>query len=133
MWLLTNDNHTRRLIVTIAYWIIAGLLAAFYLYGGGIKIVQSQEQLQPMMAWVDNTPMWLVRAIGAIEVLGAVGLILPPLTGIVPSLALVAAIGFVVLQILATGVHLSRGDKMIALNAALIIAAGVTVWLATSW
>jgi hypothetical protein len=120
-------------IVTIAYWIIAALLAAFYLYAGGIKIVQSREQLQPMMAWVDTTPMWLVRTIGGVEVLGAAGLILPPLTGVVPSLALAAAIGFVVLQILATGVHLSRGDKMIALNAGLIVLAGVTVWLATIW
>jgi hypothetical protein len=119
--------------VTIAYWIIAALLAAFYLYAGGVKLVQSKEQLRPMMAWVDSTPMWGVRAIGAVEVLGAVGLILPPLTKIVPSLALVAAIGFVVLQILATGVHLRMGDKKIALNAGLIVVAGVTVWLATIW
>jgi hypothetical protein len=60
-------------------------------------------------------------------------LILPPLTGIAPRLALAAAIGFVVLQILATGVHLARSDKMIALNAGLIVVAGVTVWLATIW
>lgn len=119
--------------MTIAYWIIAALLAAFYLYGGGIKVVQSKEQLLPMMAWVENSPMWLVRAIGTVEVLGATSLILPPLTGIAPSLALVAAIGFVVLQILATGVHLRRGDKMIALNIGLILAAGATVWLATIW
>jgi hypothetical protein len=133
MWLLANRNRMRGTIVTIAYWIIAALLAAFYVYAGGIKLVQSKEQLQPMMAWVDRTPMWAVRAIGAVEVLGAIGLILPPLTGIAPRLALVAAIGFVVLQILATGVHLARGDKMIGLNAALIVVAGVTVWLATIW
>lgn len=119
--------------MTVAYWITAGVLAAFYLYGGGIKIVQSREQLLPMMAWVDDTPMPRVRAIGAVEVLGAIGLILPPLTGIVPSLALAAAIGFVVLQVLAIRVHLARGDKMIALNVALIALAGATVWLATIW
>ena len=119
--------------MTVAYWIIAALLAAFYLYGGGLKIVRSQEQLRPMMAWVDRMPMRLVRVIGGLEVLGAAGLILPPLTGIAPSLALAAAIGFVVLQILATGVHLSIGDKMIVLNAVLIVVAGVTVWLATIW
>lgn len=119
--------------MTIAYWVTAALLAAFYLYGGGIKLVQSREQLLPMMAWVDTMPMWRVRAIGGVEVLGAAGLILPPLTGIVPSLALAAAIGFVVLQILATRVHLSRGDKQIALNVALLVLAGVTAWLATIW
>ena len=119
--------------MTIAYWIIAALLAVFYLYAGGKKLAQSREQLQPMMAWVDRTPMWVVRVIGGLEVLGAVGLILPPLTGIAPRLALAAAIGFVVLQILATGVHLARGEKMVALNAVLIVLAGVTVWLATIW
>lgn len=55
-------------------------------------------------------------------------------TGVAPVLALVAAIGFVILQILASGVHLSRGEKNeVSLNVALIALAGVTVWLATVW
>ncbi|GGV23123.1 membrane protein [Streptomyces longisporoflavus] len=119
--------------MNIAYWILAGLLCLFYLYGGGVKLVRSREQLRPMMAWVDSTPMPAVRAIGAIEVLGAIGLILPPLTGIAPWLALVAAVGFVVLQIGATRVHLRLGDRRIALNITLLLAACVTGWLATTW
>ncbi|MFF1413898.1 DoxX family protein [Streptomyces sp. NPDC058289] len=116
-----------------AYWIVAGLLALFYLYGGGVKVLRSREQLRPMMAWVDSTPMPAVRAIGVIEVLGAIGLVLPPLTGTAPWSALAAAIGFVVLQIGATVVHLRRGDRQIALNAGLFVAAAVTAWLATAW
>ena len=118
----------------IAYWIVAGLLAAFYLYAGGKKLVQSKEQLAPMMGWVDTIPMPVVRGIGAVEVLGAIGLILPPLTGVAPVLALVAAIGFAVLQVLAGGVHLSRGEKKeIGLNVALVVLAVVAAWLATTW
>lgn len=117
----------------VAYWIVAGLLALFYLYAGGKKVIQTREQLQPMMGWVDRTPMPAVRTIGVLEVLGAIGLILPPLTGIAPSLALAAAIGFVLLQIGATTVHLRRGEaRQIGLNIALILAAAVTVWLATT-
>ncbi|MFC8131183.1 DoxX family protein [Streptomyces sp. NPDC057302] len=116
-----------------AYWIVAGLLSLFYLYGGGVMLVRSREQLLPMMAWVDSTPMPAVRAIGLVEVLGAIGLILPPLTGIAPWLALVAAIGFVVLQIGATRVHLSRGDRRIALNLTLLLTACLAVWQATAW
>ncbi len=120
--------------MNIAYWILAGLLALFYLYAGGKKVAQSKEQLQPMMGWVDRTPMPAVRAIGVIELLGAIGLILPPATGIAPVLALVAAIGFVVLQIGATVVHLRRGEaKVTGLNVALIVVAAVTAWLATTW
>jgi hypothetical protein len=120
--------------VKIAYWIVAGLLGLFYLYAGGKKVSQSKDQLEPMMGWVDTVPMWLVRVIGAIEILGVLGLLLPPLTGIAPGLAVLAAVGFVVLQVLATGLHLSRGEvKETSLNVTLIVVAGVTAWLATAW
>jgi hypothetical protein len=78
--------------------------------------------------------MWLVRLIGVLEILGVLGLLLPPLTGIAPDLAVLAAIGFVALQVLATGLHLSRGEvKETGLNVALIVFAGVAAWLATAW
>ena len=118
----------------LAYWIVAGLLAAFYVYAGGKKVAQSQEQLQPMMGWVDRVPMPLVRVIGVLELLGAAGLILPPLTGIAPGLALAAAIGYVLLQVGGIGLHLSRGEaRLIGLNVGLLVTAAVTVWLATTW
>lgn len=119
--------------MNVAYWTVAGLLALFFLYGGGVKVVRSRERLRPMMAWVDSTPMPAVRAIGVLEVLGAAGLVLPPLTGIAPWAALAAAIGFVVLQIGATGVHLMRGERQVALNLTLLLTATVTAWLATTW
>ena len=118
----------------IAYWIVAGLLGAFYLYAGGKKAVQSKEQLAPMMGWVDTVPMRLVRVIGVVEILGAAGLVLPPLTGIAPVLATAAALGFLVLQVLAAGLHLSRGEvKETGLNGILIVLAAAAVWLATTW
>ncbi|MFD9636678.1 DoxX family protein, partial [Streptomyces violascens] len=57
--------------------------------------------------------------------------VLPPLTGIAPSLAPAAAIGFVHLQTGAIAIHLTGEDRRIALNAGLIATAAVTVWLAT--
>jgi hypothetical protein len=120
--------------VEIAYWIIAALLAVFYLYAGGKKAVQSREQLQPMMGWVDRVPMPLVRTIGVLEVLGVVGLILPPLTGIAPWLAIAAAVGFVLIQIGGIAVHLSLGEaRKIGLNIGLLVAAAVAAWLGTTW
>jgi hypothetical protein len=118
----------------IAYWIVAGVLGAFYLYSGGLKLLRSKEQLAPTMGWVDRVPMPAVRLIGAVEVLGVLGLVLPPLTGVATGLALAAAVGFVVLQLCATGLHLSRGEaKQIGLNVGLLVIAAVTVWLATTW
>ena len=118
----------------IAYWIVAALLAAVYAYGGSLKVVRTQQQLQPMMGWAGTSvPMPVVRAIGVVEVLGAIGLVLPPLTGVAVVLAMLAAIGFTVLQLLAMGVHLSRGERRESLmNVVLIVASGVTIWLATA-
>ncbi len=118
----------------VAYWIVAGLLAFMYLFSGGIKVVRSKEQLRPMMGWVDSMPFALVRTIGTLEVLGAIGLIVPPLTGIAPWLALVAAIGFVIVQLGAIIVHLRRSEaRQLGLNVGLLGAAARTLWLATSW
>ena len=118
----------------VAYWVVAALLAVFYLYAGGKKVLQSQEQLRPMMGWVDTVPMPLVRLIGSLEVLGAVGLLLPPLTGIAAWLAVAAAAGLVLVQIGGTTLHLSRGEvREIGLNIALLVLAGMAVWLGTGW
>jgi hypothetical protein len=120
--------------VELAYWIVAGLLAVFYLYAGGKKAAQSQEQLRPMMAWVDQIPMKLVRIIGVLEILGAAGLILPPLTGIAPWLAIAAAIGLVLIQVGGIRVHMSRGEvREIGLNIALLGLAAAAAALGTVW
>jgi uncharacterized membrane protein len=115
----------------IAYWIVAGLLALLYFYAGTLKVIRTRDQLRPMMAWVDRMPLPALRALGAVEILGAAGLLLPPLTGIAPWPASAAAIGFVVLQAGAIAVHLTGEDRRITLNVGLLVAAMVTVWLAT--
>jgi uncharacterized membrane protein len=123
------DSHMQ-----IAYWIVAGLLAFFYLYSGGMKVIRSREALTPMMKWVEKSPLAAVKAIGVLEVLGAIGLILPPLTGIAPWLALVAASGLVLVQIGGITLHLVRGEaRQIGFNVALLVLAGVAIWLATVW
>jgi uncharacterized membrane protein len=120
--------------MTVAYWIVAALLALFYLYSGGLKVLRSPDQLRPMMGWIDAMPLRLVRTIGVLEVLGALGLILPSLTGIAPALAFAAAIGLVLLQVGAISLHLSRGEvKILWLNVVLLALAGLEIWLATIW
>jgi hypothetical protein len=117
-------------IMNIAYWIVAGPLALFHLCAGGMKVVRSRARLRPMMAWVDRLPLPAIRTLGTVEVLGATGLVLPPLTGVAPWLA--AASGFVLLQIGAIAVHLTGEDHRIALDVGLIAAAAVLVRPATT-
>lgn len=75
-----------------------------------------------------------ISVLGVVEVLGALGLVLPPLTGVAPWLAIAAAIGLVVLQVLAAGVHLSRREVgKSSMNWLLIALAAAAAWLATAW
>jgi uncharacterized membrane protein len=120
--------------VTVAYWIVAALLALLYLYSGGLKVLRSPDQLRPMMGWIDTVPLRLVRTIGLLEVLGALGLLLPPLTGIAPALSLAAAIGLLLVQVGALALHLRRGEvNVIGLNVVLLVLASAEIWLATVW
>jgi hypothetical protein len=120
--------------VEIAFWIVGGLLALFYAYSGGIKIVRSRDQLRPMMAWIDDVPLPLTRTIGVLEVLGALGLVLPPLTDIAPGVAIAAAIGLVLVQVGALSLHLRRDEaKQTPLNVVLLVLATVAAWLATAF
>ncbi|MFB7382996.1 DoxX family protein [Kitasatospora purpeofusca] len=114
-----------------AYWILATPLALFYLYAGTLKVIRTRDQLRPMMAWVDRIPLPALRALGTVEVLGAAGLFLPPLTGVALPLAAAAAGGLVLLQAGAITVHLTGGDRRIALNVGLVTTAAVATWLAT--
>lgn len=120
--------------MTIVYWLVAAMLALFYVYSGGVKVLRNREQLRPMMRWVDTVPTWGIRAVGVLEMLGAVGLILPPLTGIAPVLALVAAVGLVVLQLFAGSLRLARREtKDLWLNGVLPVLAVIAAWSATAF
>ena len=78
------------------------------------------------MTWAGDVPPSLVRFIGIAEFLGRLGLTLPMLTGIAPALTVVAAIGLVVVQLLAAGFHLSRGEgNRVPMNAIFLILAVV--------
>ena len=98
----------------VAYIIVAGLLALVALGSGLMKILRPKAKLQEMeapMAWTADFPEWQVKAIGALEVLGAVGVIVPMATGIVPVLSPIAAIGLALVHVGAFVVHARRGEK----------------------
>jgi hypothetical protein len=69
-----------------------------------------------------------------LTVIGALGLLLPPLTGIAAWLAVAAAIGLALVQIGGMTLHLSRGEvREIGLNIVLLALAALAVWLGTVW
>jgi uncharacterized membrane protein YphA (DoxX/SURF4 family) len=121
--------------VTVAYWILAGLLALAFVFSGIFKILQSKEQLRSKgMEWTVDYSQNAIRGIGAAEILGAVGLIVPPLTGIAPVLAPIAAVGLLVIMVGAIRAHLKRGGTFIpnivlGFLAIVVAILGIIVWV----
>jgi len=84
----------------IALWIAQGLLAAMYLMAGVMKTFQTSKARENM-TWTQGRSDAFVRFVGISELLGAAGLILPLVTGILPWLTPLAAAGLTIIQILA--------------------------------
>lgn len=96
--------------VNITLWIIAGILAAVFLLAGAVKVTQPREKLAEQMGWVTDSSDGFVKFVGAVEVLGAVGLVLPAATGIAVWLTPMAAAGLALTMVGAVVVHLRRGE-----------------------
>ncbi|MCQ2001357.1 DoxX family protein [Arthrobacter sp. zg-Y108] len=87
-----------------------------------MKIVQNHARLTENLRWPEDFPAGTVKLIGVLEVLGAVGLIVPQATGILPVLTPLAASALTVLMALAVLVHVRRGERnRIALNLILLV------------
>ena len=92
--------------MTIALWIIQALLALAFLVSGLMKLLQPIESLKKFMNWVGHATPSIVRLVGIIEIAGALGLILPAATRILPWLTPVASAGLVVTMLGAIVVHI---------------------------
>ena len=113
----------------IALWIVQGLLAVAFLGAGASKLSQPKEKLLKNMAWVEDFSQPAVRLIGAAEVIGAIGVVLPALTGVLPWLTPLAALGLVLLMVGAALTHLRRKEYgNVAINAVLLVLAAVVTY-----
>jgi putative oxidoreductase len=103
--------------MNIALWVIQILLALAFLLAGVPKATQPIPTLSKRLTWAKDVPAPFVRFIGVAEILGALGLILPALTGILPWLTVAAAIGLAVIMVAAIIFHILRGEtNRIAFN-----------------
>ena len=115
--------------MNIALWIIAGVLAAAFASAGAMKLMTPKADLAEKMPWVDDFSAGQVRGIGAAELLGGIGLVLPPLVDVAPVLAPIAAVGLAIMMAGAVVVHLRRGDG-IAGAAPAVVLGGLAVFVA---
>jgi uncharacterized membrane protein len=116
--------------VNVALWIVQGALALVFGGSGIVKATRDRKRLfDDGITWVEDFPAGAVRAIGVLEVLAAIGLILPAVTGIAPVLTPLAALGLAVLMAGACVVHYRRGElPFIGVTAGLLAAAAFVAW-----
>src|SRR5690242_3909601 len=95
-----------------ALWIVQGLLALVFLFAGITKFTMPYEEMVAGMPV--PLPAWFLYFIGAAEILGALGLILPGITHIRPGLTPLAAAGLTIIMIGAVGTTLLSDQSVLA-------------------
>ncbi|HZO69611.1 MAG TPA: DoxX family protein [Kribbellaceae bacterium] len=115
--------------MNVFIWILQGVLAAIFLFAGVMKATRPKSQLQSQMPWVEDFSPAVVTFIGTVEILAAIGLVLPAALDIAPILTPIAATGLCVQMVLAAATHARRKEpQAIVVNAVLFVIAAVIAW-----
>lgn len=115
--------------MSIVVWVVQVVLALVFAAAGTRKVSQPKEKLQQAMAWVQDFSTPMVRFIGSVELLAAIGLVLPAATHLAPVLTPLAATGLVVVMIGAALTHARRKEsQLIVVNLVLLLLAAFVAW-----
>jgi hypothetical protein len=124
------DNQQKPSKVLNSFlWVAQIILAAILIWAATLKLFQPVEKLAVMWPWVAQVPFMLLKFTGIVDLLGALGLILPAFLRIKPKLTPITAIAIIVLMICASIFHISRGEASeIGVNIAFAIIAAFIAW-----
>ncbi len=115
--------------MNVFLWVVQALLAAIYVMSGLEKLTQPKDKLAGKYAWVKDVSLATLRFIGVMELLGAIGLIVPAAIGIAPVLTPIAATGLVILMLLAVAMHVRRKEPSgVPVTAILLVLAAFVSW-----
>lgn len=96
-----------------ALWIVQGIVA-FAMFGAGtFKVITPHAKLAEKMKWARTWPAGRVKLLGLAEVLGAVGVVVPWATGMLPVLTPVAACCLLMLMLGAIKTHVALAEPVI--------------------
>lgn len=116
-------------ILHIMLWIAQVVLAATLIWAGVMKLFQPVDAVATMWPWAGEVPVALLKFTGIVDVLGALGLILPALLRIRPVLTPLAAAALVVLMLCAGIFHVLRGEaSVIGVNIIFALIAAFIAW-----
>ncbi|MFC7458200.1 DoxX family protein [Brachybacterium sp. GCM10030267] len=108
--------------MNVFLWILSFVLAAVFIGSGAAKLLTSREQQIERTPYAEDFPHSVVLGIGVLEILGAIGLVVPGLTGIATVLVPFAAAGLAITMVFAALVHTRRGDGVMATLPSVVLA-----------
>lgn len=116
--------------MNVVLWIIAALLALVFVASGAMKVLRTKAQLKESgLSWVDDYGDSTVKLIGAADIIGGLGLILPALANVAPILVPIAAVGLIIVMVGAIVTHARHKETpMVAFNIVLLILLAVVAW-----
>lgn len=114
----------------LALWTLQGWIAMFFVAAGYAKLTEPMDNLALLMRWPDLVSESLVRGIGIVEVVLALGVLMPLFSWKVGRWPLlVSASGLVALQTVMLGVHVVGADIALAITNVLLLAITIPVLL----
>jgi uncharacterized membrane protein YphA (DoxX/SURF4 family) len=113
----------------IGLWLAQSIVAVAFIASGVMKLTTPINELSAMMPWAGEVSVGFVRFIALVDLAGGIGILFPSLTRIQPRLTVVAALGCVVLQVLAFGFHAWRGEFIgLPVNLVLLALSAFVFW-----
>ncbi len=112
-----------------ALWAGQGILGGLFAGVGAAKLLAPMPKLEDKLGWPKEKGEPMTRFIGAAELAGGIGSVLPAATRIAPWLTPLAAAGLNLVMVLAAGHHVRRREwNHLALPLALGVLAGLVTW-----
>ena len=109
--------------MNVFLWIVQGVLSAMFFMAGTMKLTRPKAELNEKVGdWVETLSDSTLKSIGLLEVMGALGLILPLALNILPVLTPLAAVGLAMTMIGAMALHIKRSERdKVIMNAILLL------------
>lgn len=95
--------------MNVALWMLQALTALAF-GGHGFLMLSGSRRMAERVPWIGSLPAPVVRLLGLLEILGAIGVVVPAATGVLPSLTVAAAGGLVAMMLLAVLFHVVRRE-----------------------
>lgn len=126
----TARARQARDFANLALWTLQGWIAMFFIAAGYAKLTEPMDNLALLLRWPEQVDISLVRGVGIVEIVLALGVLMPLFSwkfGRWPLL--VSATGLIILETVMLGVHLAGADFSLAAINLVLLAITIPVLL----